>query len=71
MPKSLRKHYMVRLCALVSNERHLEEELETATLPGHRIYAERSLQRTRSAIDELHHQYVREIKRIAVNERGQ
>jgi len=65
-----RRKYIIRLSALVANERHLEQDLEVAINNGHRIYVERSLERTRSAIEALHTQYIRTVIKSGHTERG-
>ena len=52
-----RKQYLIRLSCLVANERHLEEDLKIASDSAQRRFVELNLNRTRKAIDELHHTY--------------
>ena len=59
-----RKQYLVRLSCLVTNERHLEEDLEIASDNAQRRFVELNLHRTRKAIDELHHTYTLENQQV-------
>ena len=52
-----RKQYLIRLSCLDANERHLEEDLKIVSDSAQRRFVELNLNRTRKAIDELHHTY--------------
>jgi len=55
---------------LIANERHLEEDLKTATDAAQRRFVELNLKRTRNAIDELHQTYTRNNPRVQYTVRG-
>lgn len=59
-----RKQCLIRLSCLVANERHLEEDLKIASDSAQRRFVELNLQRTRTAIDELHHTYTLHNQRV-------
>lgn len=65
-----RRQYLVRLSSLIANERHLEEDLKTATDAAQRRFVELNLKRTRNAIDELHQTYTRNNPRVQYTVRG-